>query len=158
MNLALLFHFITNDKLDSAKKLIQEQSDLDIDNCLDLDEIEKYSQYTDEILNAVNCTPLYFATKLKKISFVQLFLDNGADVKKVISDNDGLFVSAYDYAVLTQNNELTELFNKYCKQGSMLSTRTKTRSQNAPVFNFANNKKGGRKPKSQSALGTIQKF
>ena len=47
MNLALLFHFITNDKLDSAKKLIQEQSNLDIDNCLDLDEVEKYSQYTD---------------------------------------------------------------------------------------------------------------
>lgn len=160
MNLALLFHFITNDKLDSAKELIQEQSNLNINDCLDLKEVEKHTQYTDEILSAVNCTPLYFATKLKKIPFIQLLLDNGADVKKVVSDNDGLFVSAYDYAVLTQNNELTELFNKYCKQGSMLSTRTKTRSQNAPVFNFANNKKSGRgrKPKSQSALGTIQKF
>ena len=162
MNLALLFHFITNDKLDSAKELIEEQrgSNFNINDCLDLKEVEKYAQYTDEILSAVNCTPLYFATKLKKIPFIQLFLDNGADVKKVISDNDGLFVSAYDYAVLTQNNELTELFNKYCKQGSMLSTRTKTRSQNAPVFNFASNKKGGRgrKPKSQSALGIIQNF
>lgn len=98
-------------------------------------------------------TPLYLATKMNNLAIIELLLNNGADVKTVVNGDDGLFVSSYDYVILNQNEELTQIFNKYASTNSLLSTRTKKRSENAPLFNFAT-----KKPKSKSARGVLQSF
>lgn len=157
IDISSLFHFIQNDQFEEAKTFLSKY--------LDKFDINSYFTWiigddgeTGEKESTL--TPLYLATKLKRTPFIQLFLDNGSDSKKVVFDDcEGLFVSAYDYAILTKNESLKKLFSKYSQQGQMLSTRTKTRSKNTPVFDFASNKtKRGRKPKSKEAIGMVQSF
>ena len=158
IDISSLFNFIQNDQFEEAKTFLSKY--------LDKFDINSYVTWIVSNDNGVldekesTLTPLYLATKLKRIPFIQLFLDNGADSKKVVfDDGEGLFVSSYDYAILTKNEALKKLFSKYSQQGQMLSTRTKTRSKNTTVFDFASNKtKRGRKPKSKEATRIIQSF
>lgn len=150
MSMLAIFQCIASNDLDTMKYYLKN-NEIDINKTISPVETND-SQFH-------HLTPLFYAAKQNNIKAIQMLLESGADVKKVISEHNGLFASAYDYAILTQNEAMTELFNQYASDRSMVSTRSKTRSKNTPVFDFASTKgKRGRKPKSSPALGKVQNF
>ena len=156
-NYTKIFFAIKNNDIESLKEIFSNNKNVDLNERV-TDEVLTYSNKLELnfLDNCKNYTPIHLAVKLESShEIVELLLKNGADVNKVVSEPNSLFLSTYNYTILNSKKELTTMFNKYIEENNGKSSiRTKKRSENTKTFNF----KKASKENVQKLNGKVQKF
>lgn len=96
----------------------------------------------------VQTTPLFAAVKTGNLEAAKMLLDNGANLKKIVSAPNGVLSSPYELCLLSSDNEdLSRILKEYAQDSGLISVTSVVRSSKSKSLQYGvhNGKKKGKK-------------